>query len=394
MSGSGRLQVAPPGFAEPAYPPDEWRGTDLHRRMMRVYDPAFGGFWRRYRARYFDRFRLFKLRTIFMRMRFPFRLLNFLLYLVEKDRVANVHYAPVMLHLDPTNACNLRCPGCTTGDRTAGRRPDGRADLELMIRRIDEFYRWGIQLQLVHWGEPLLNPAFFPACAHATSRGLWTVTHTNLSFKIEGLAQRLVDTGLCNLVVSCDGATQETYEKYRVGGRVELVFDNLSAIAREKRRIGSRRPWITAKFVVFDHNWHEMEQFRERALEAGADEAIFIGGLTDGIYRTGRASSERQFDLPTLSWARRRMEPGCFEIWQGMSVNSDGSAYPCCDGFREDHEFVTAEEAGRTDWRPQWNNEKYLQIREYFIKRELRGRAQLPHPCHTCERTGREHLES
>ena len=43
-------------------------------------------------------------------------------------------------------------------------------------------------------------------------------------------------------MVSCDGATQETYAGYRRGGDLELVLENMSSIARAKRRRGSLFP--------------------------------------------------------------------------------------------------------------------------------------------------------
>ena len=85
--------------------------------------------------------------------------------------------------------------------------------------------------------------------------------HANLSINVENLAQKLVANGLCNLVVPGDGATQESTEKYRVRGKVDLVFQNMRAIADKKRRVGSKLPWITSKFLIFDHNWHEMKLF-------------------------------------------------------------------------------------------------------------------------------------
>src|SRR5687768_15163766 len=109
------------GFAAPVYAPDAHRGSDLHARMASLGTAKYLGFWRRYRRHYLDRYRLRKLSYIATRFSFPLRALNFAIYLLERNRVARVHYAPVVVCLDPSSHCNLRCPGCTTGLRDVER---------------------------------------------------------------------------------------------------------------------------------------------------------------------------------------------------------------------------------------------------------------------------------
>jgi hypothetical protein len=128
---------------------------------------------------------------------------------------------------------------------------------------------------------------------------------------IPDLAAKLIDANLCNLVASIDEATQETYEKYRRGGNAEVAFERIREIADLKRKRRSPLPWITAKFLVFDHNWHEIGAFKERAIEAGANDALFVSGFANGRYDTGRAATEVEFDLNALAWTRRELPHAC-----------------------------------------------------------------------------------
>jgi len=56
-----------------------------------------------------------------------------------------------------------------------------------------------------------------------------------------------------------DAVTQETYEKYRIGGNLRRVIANIGKINGFKASYGSSRPKLVFQFVIFNHNEHEME---------------------------------------------------------------------------------------------------------------------------------------
>lgn len=372
------------GYARPSALPDDFRGSPEHARASMLGKAYFRDRWRRQRNRYFDRYRFRKIAWIVTRRGALRRLLNFAIYLVECGRVARVHYKPVVANIEPGNSCNLSCPGCVTGGRNPQVRKRRRTTFEDMKQRIDRFAPWALQLQLYHWGEPFLNPDVLKACSHATQKGIWTTIHSNLSLHID--SRRIVESGLCNLVVSVDGASQKVYEQYRVKGDLELVLSNIRAIADEKRRSKRGLPWISAKFLVFDHNWHEATEFEHLAFGAGADEVLFVGGLMDVIHQTDRVAAEREFDLTELRYVERRLEPGCRELWETISMDSDGGVFPCCDSFRDKDLFATDATARGMSTGDLWNDEKWLRARTFFTKEASHLPADLPSPCNTCER--------
>jgi len=71
-----------------------------------------------------------------------------------------------------------------------------------------------VQVNLFNWGEPLLNRELPEIIASIHGRGVGTQIHSNLNHLPDGLAERLVESGLDFLVGSIDGATQETYATY------------------------------------------------------------------------------------------------------------------------------------------------------------------------------------
>lgn len=180
---------------------------------------------------------------------------------------------PYCLFIDPATMCNLRCPFCPTGNGT------GTIEKELMtperFRRImshihlDEIET----VSLYNWGEPLLNKDLVEFIRFFHEAGKITSISTNFSIKdhspeyLEGLAA----SGLDELLVSVDGANQESYGRYRINGRFDRVIGNMKRLGEAKARIGASSPRIVYKLLLNRFNEHELEEARALAAEC-ADE--------------------------------------------------------------------------------------------------------------------------
>src|SRR5262249_17520576 len=147
-------------------------------------------------------FHLLKLRFVLRQRRFASRAANYLLYRLERSRRAHVHYLPPAIQLEANGSCNLRCPGCVTGLGLPAGSRGGRPRLDLVPSVLDQVSGRCFQISFHRQGEPLLNPDVFPASAYAVSRGMWTAAHSNFSHDLPNLADRLLASRLCNLVVS------------------------------------------------------------------------------------------------------------------------------------------------------------------------------------------------
>ncbi len=367
---------------------DNVDAAELHRRMLTIAAPDDRSrlSWKRGRPRFLTELRLLKLGFLIRQRHCLRRAVNLLVFLLERKRARKVHYVPPVVTIEAMNGCSLRCPECPTGMSAPESRKKGKATLEDLKSFIDRVCARSLQINFHHLGEPLLNDDFYAACAYAVEKGLWTTIHSNLNIRAADLPQKILTSGLCNLVVSCDGATQEVYEKYRAGGDVELVFRNMQAIAEHKRKLGSRFPWITAQFIVFDHNWHEMERFRERAVAAGADEILFLPGCRNGTAKSGHVWAEEVFNLSRLAWEPRPTPPLCGELWETPIVTHDGGLFPCCFCFRDEDLFAPPQNpAGRT-LADCWDGDAYRAARSFFLGDPVR-REDLPRPCRFCGRT-------
>ena len=202
---------------------------------------------------------------------------------VEWDRLRKkeiVSGLPYVMVLDPTNVCNLKCPICPT---TRGEllQPSGRITLDNYTALIDRVADHTYRLILYNWGEPFLHRQIVEMLTFAHERKISTQISSNLNLLPREGAEALVLSGLDDLIVSCDGLSQETYERYRVGGELEKLISNMNAIRDAKKKLGRSNPNIEFQFLVFRHNEHEADAVHEFALSHGADTVRLVKPAID-----------------------------------------------------------------------------------------------------------------
>jgi radical SAM protein with 4Fe4S-binding SPASM domain len=292
----------------------------------------------------------------------------------ERQQPQTVASLPYHVVLDPSNVCNLACPLCVQATDPHGRTRT-MIDLKDFARLLGQLNGHVIRLDLFNWGEPLLHPHFSEIVQMAASRSLHTRTSSHFSHKNGIEADRLVASGLRYLVVSVDGATQETYERYRVKGHLEYVLRNLKELVAARERAGSVFPLIEWQYLVMEHNEGEIEGARELASELGVD--IFrYGGAR------GRMSTKVLTDTPTNisqsrdllldaahplseydeSGEKRRVEEKrrCNWLWGKVALHPDGGISPCWSSWFQQNDFGNWMSG---DLHEIWNGQNYRQAR-------------------------------
>ena len=86
-----------------------------------------------------------------------------------------------------------------------------------------------------------------------------------------------VINNLQELGVSIDGASKETYEKLRLGGRWDKIIEGLECMAKQKQKHGFR---FILHFVVQKDNYHEMEKIIDMGEQYGADR-VWLNKIED-----------------------------------------------------------------------------------------------------------------
>jgi MoaA/NifB/PqqE/SkfB family radical SAM enzyme len=185
------------------------------------------------------------------------------------------------LRLAIDDSCNLRCPSCRKGMIF---HKEGSA-YNLGIRLADKINKWlhnykhPIQVHIGSDGDPFASHVYRHFMAHTPKRDniKYSILTNGLMFDEFHARVPHVINNLQELGVSIDGATKETYEKLRLGGRWEKINQNLRCMAELKQRLGFR--WIL-HFVVQKDNFHEMMDIVDLGKKYGADR-VWLNKIED-----------------------------------------------------------------------------------------------------------------
>ncbi|WP_264712475.1 radical SAM protein [Limobrevibacterium gyesilva] len=287
---------------------------------------------------------------------------------------------PTQIMLDPSNTCQLQCPGCVhSSNATAGYGPpgDGRIFFEwpkgvmppgTFDRIMSDYAPFAFAAVMYNYGEPLINKQFPDMVRRAKALGLytWTSSNLSLSFDVDGV----VGSDLDLLTMSIDGTSQETLQHYRRRGKYDLCLANMRALVAAKRRLGGG-PHLVWQFLTFAHNSHEIETALALAQEIGVDELNVVTPLdmtwddpTVPIHKSERAgryvfNEDRHLTSPAAAaglaideavcdgllserWVDRmdrlgiQEEPSragratCDWLYQNVTFDSADRVMPCC----------------------------------------------------------------
>ena len=293
---------------------------------------------------------------------------------------------PTHLTVDVTNICNLRCPLCPTGVGAPGRRK-GMMPLATFRKLIDDMGSYLISIDLFNWGEPLLNKDIYEMIAYAHERDIVTSVSTNFHHFSEGSAEKLIASGLDVLILSIDGASQGSYEKYRIGGDFRKVIENVSLLVGKRKELGCLHPHICWQFLVMKHNEHEVEAARKMAAELGVDQITIdpaylpvdtredvphmeIGIVAEkrGRQAEGRMNPAAEVVKTDSGRDDLKRKVNCSWLWTQTTVNWDGGVSPCCAIYDPSEDFGNI---SGTPLNEVWNNKKYRESRRFSSKGEI-----------------------
>lgn len=169
---------------------------------------------------------------------------------------------PTTIAIDPTNICNLKCPLCPTGLKKMNykQRVLSIVDFKLLLDKIPSLKH----TYLYNWGESFLNPNIFKMIAYIKRNNTTVQIDTNFSFKKkEDFFVNIVESGLDILRISLDGASQESYSKYKIGGNFDTIISNIKKLVSIKNKLHAEKPVVIWKFIVTRFNENEIEKAKK-----------------------------------------------------------------------------------------------------------------------------------
>ena len=326
---------------------------------------------------------------------------------------------PYVLKIESTNVCNQRCPFCLDRDRSSiddDGRGFGKMHLDCFKGVIDIMAPTTLRLNLYGSGEPVLYPDIYEMIRYAADKNIGVTISANLSvFKAEN-AEKLVESGLEHLIVSCHGASPETYDKYNVGGDFHKTQENMRAICDAKKRLGSRLPFVDWQFLRFSHNQHEIPKAREMAKDIGVNMIRFINPnippehkeewrprrddeISDANRGEGAVNASPGVHISEENQAvargeRKVVDPAnrpkadvntCSWLYRSIFFNWDGGVLPCCDGTTEPgHDLTKFTGQTREEFAEFWNSDTYRYLRNMANFRVPREQMDTKYTCAKC----------
>lgn len=242
-------------------------------------------------------------------------------------RTSVISNYPIQAFIEPTTNCNLHCPACPTGLRLSDRHR-GTLTLEKFKILIDEIGDYLFILHMYNWGEPTLHLKFPEMIKYASDKGIFIITSSNFSVKLsDEYVRKIVYSGLDVLLLSIDGITQETYSRYRKGGNLNIVLENLKKLHDIKIETSVKTPVIIWKFHVFKHNEHEIEDLKNIYKILGADELITTRAYVPNDSEEIQATTNPLY--PPISTYKPQTKT-CSQLYCTFVHNPDGLVSPCC----------------------------------------------------------------
>lgn len=246
-------------------------------------------------------------------------------------------YLPLKVRLEASTICQLRCAGC--GFQKGGTDDLGRGYLTIEnFRRFCEMNPFVRQIELSNYGEIFMNPDLVQIMYEAKDRGikLFSMNGSNFNTVSDEQMHALVETGFRGITLSIDGASQETYSKYRIRGNFDTVIENVRKLQKLKKDAGTEYPKLRWNFILMEHNELEIGKAKAMAEELGIP--IRFKYNWDKTYKpVHRDYIMKETGLTELTEAEyksaHKLDPFdslCKEIFLTPQINWDGRMLGCC----------------------------------------------------------------
>jgi MoaA/NifB/PqqE/SkfB family radical SAM enzyme len=228
---------------------------------------------------------------------------------------------PLVLNVEPSNACNLRCTVCPRRE-TVRRHGTHYLSLSAFKSIADQASENGplIMLNLHKDGEPLMHRQLPEMVAYAKGKSVARTIHLNTNGTLlhMPIAERLLDAGIDDITISVDAALTETYFRIKQDHDLDGLNRNIEAFMSLRDRMNVHT-FVRVKIMEFD--WVSAEEIAafHRRWEGVADQVQVTGahdwsGAIADLAITDEISDVRY---------------PCALLWYTLAINSNGKVSIC-----------------------------------------------------------------
>lgn len=231
---------------------------------------------------------------------------------------------PISASIEPANYCNLSCPHCPTG-RKLIEKTDRRLTLSDFKSYIDSLLPELMYLNLYFQGEPFLNKDLPEMIRYASEKGVFTCVSTNGTALTEETIKCLGDSGIGRLIICLDGATSESYSKYRVGGDFSRVVEVI------KLSVKYHLP-LEVQCLLLSTTENEIEEIKSLCNKLGVKRLVFKKAqfYDDYLVPSNAKFLRYKRDASGKLIPKVKLKNKCWRLFSTIVIDVDGNVPACC----------------------------------------------------------------
>jgi MoaA/NifB/PqqE/SkfB family radical SAM enzyme len=219
-------------------------------------------------------------------------------------RISETEDFPAVILIDNLNACNLRCSICDHKNMKKYR-PIQKMEFDLYKKLIDEisFVKPDARVWEIFFGDPFLCNDMAARIKYAKDRGLKDVVlNTNGVLMSREKAKPMIQAGLDAMYVGIDAATEETYNKIRIGGDFKKTVKNVLDYRELLAHYGNKNQKVFVQFVVSDINEHETQDFKRFWEKEDVNVKLRPKVSWAGLVEAGNLQDNQKVDRKPCYW--------------------------------------------------------------------------------------------
>lgn len=226
-----------------------------------------------------------------------------------------------------TFRCNAKCPACHRWKPLRVNLNDAKYTISLEKFKI--LFNPEL-LQNLEWlmlngnfGDSIMNKEFREIITYVKSQGTKLKIHTN-----GGIHNNSYWTDVGNILTKDDiinfdmDGLADTHHIYRINTEFDKVFENAQSV------IATNRPQVHWKYIVFEHNKHQVEEARELAKQTGFTTFSTVKTSRD-VFAPKSGKFVHAKKTKNFETAERKIH--CiWDTWGKWYIAPDGLVFRCC----------------------------------------------------------------
>lgn len=231
---------------------------------------------------------------------------------------------PISASIEPANYCNLSCPHCPTGRKLIDK-TDKRLTISEFKSYIDSLLPELMYLNLYFQGEPFLNKDLPEMIKYADEKGVFTCVSTNGNALTEDVVKRLAQSGIGRLIICLDGATADSYSKYRVGGDFSKVINGISLSVKYGLP-------VEVQCLLLSTTENEIEEIKSLCKTLGVKRLVFKKAQFYDDYLVPEKDEYLRYKRNEKGKLvpKAKLKNKCWRLFSTMVIDVDGNVPACC----------------------------------------------------------------